>query len=240
MPVFLLWLCLFFSPITNAFSLQSMPWLHQIVLLLLQPMTIFILGFSLIFYRKKMARYHRQLQKTKTELDNTQMKLQQMSQSDALTGAKTRSQFLITLHEKRFSPTPYMITVLTIQNLRKVNKSYGLDIGDMVIKHVATQLRTHLHKVDFARLSGGEFAILFEDKDLSKVEVLLSRIQKKLQINPLHVDQIDIPIPIGIGSASYPQDHNEGEALLRLAISRMYAARSHFEDKEEAVMSPFI
>ena len=96
----------------------------------------------------------------------------------------------------------------------------------MVLKHLTYQLKWQLTDTLYARLCGGEFAILFDALDAKGAESRLLQLQKNLKSNPLQIDQQMILVEISIGFACFPHDGKEGEVLARMAANRMRSARN--------------
>ena len=115
-----------------------------------------ILTAGMVSYRHRFKLTTNQLKKALSALNDSKERLQFMVQNDALTGAKTRSQFYAKLAEQRYSKAPYAVAVIAITHLKQINETYGQDIGDMALRHLATQMRLLLpSKTTLARINGG-------------------------------------------------------------------------------------
>lgn len=183
---------------------------------------LLLLFCGLILYRKRFQQRLAELKSTISALNDSNEKLQVIMQNDPVTGSKTRHQFFTKLSELRFSPSPYVVTVLGIEHLKFINENYGQDVGDMALKHLATQLRLLLSSnTTVARLGGGEFAILFEFSDQSQTIKRMQKLKIARQIKSLYIDQQMIPIEFCYGLACYPNDSNDSEELVRIATMKM-------------------
>ncbi|MDD1793886.1 GGDEF domain-containing protein [Enterovibrio makurazakiensis] len=206
-----------------------LPWLNKTAhyIILFSSLLLLIGGLGLYH---RLLRYRTEELKSAVEaLKDTNNRLESAVKNDVLTGAKTRHQFFTQLADKRFSPSPFVVAVLDIDGLKHINENHGQDIGDMALKHLATQLRLQLSsQTMFARLGGGEFAILFDLSDSSQAVRKLSQLQKSLQLSALYIDQQVIPVRFTAGVGCYPYDGEQGEALVRIASSRMRANKPQY------------
>ncbi|MEZ8083017.1 transporter substrate-binding domain-containing diguanylate cyclase [Enterovibrio norvegicus] len=207
----------------------ALPWLdkHSQHLIFASAMLLLITG--LIFYRRLLNNRTEQLRAMVEALKDSNERLENAVQNDMLTGAKTRHQFFTQLADKRFSPTPYVVAVVDIDMLKHINESYGQDIGDMALKHLSMHLRLQMSsRALYARLGGGQFAVLFDLSDNSQATRKIQQLQNALQLSPLHIDQLVVPVKVSAGVACYPYDSEDGESLVRIATSRMRANKPNY------------
>ncbi|WP_407332088.1 diguanylate cyclase domain-containing protein [Enterovibrio sp. 27052020O] len=207
----------------------TLPWLdkkaHYVILI--SSLVLLIGGLTL--YHRLLKFRTNELKSAVEALKDSNDRLESAVQNDVLTGAKSRHQFFTQLADKRFSPSPFVVAVLDIDGLKHINENYGQYIGDMALKHLATQLRLQLSsQTMFARLSGGEFAILFDLSDSSQAMRKINQIQKALQLSPLYFDQQVVPVKFSAGVGCYPYDGEHGEALVRIASMRMRANKPNY------------
>lgn len=209
-------------PQNKQHSTQS--WLDKTLQYLIFTALLIIATVGLLFYHCLLKNRTVALKNAIKALKDSKRQLECATQNDPLTGAKTRHQFFAALSEKRFSLSPYVVAVLDIDRLKQINENYGQDVGDMALKHLATQLRLQLPRDTlYARLSGGKFAILFELSDSSQAQRKLQQLQKMLQLSLLYIDQQKVPLTFSAGTASYPYDGENGEGLVQIATTRMRA-----------------
>lgn len=91
-----------------------------------------------------------------------QRQLVEQADTDYLTGALNRRAFLALMEEKRRGLDPaesLAVALLDIDRFKRINDSYGHDVGDAVIKAVARLASEEAPIV--ARLGGEEFALAF-------------------------------------------------------------------------------
>jgi diguanylate cyclase (GGDEF)-like protein len=109
-------------------------------------------------------------------------------------------------------------------DFKQVNDSFGHDVGDLYLKHVADQLKELTRKSDLVfRFAGDEFVILLPNQAQEGAEVIASRIRSHLLRTPLHVDghSIEVRISYGVISTQVMQECT-ARSLLKLADERLY------------------
>jgi diguanylate cyclase (GGDEF)-like protein len=116
------------------------------------------------------------------------------------------------------------VLFLDLDRFKPINDSLGHDAGDEVLRVVATRLRAVLREVDTpARIGGDEFAVLLEDADAERAELVARRIVVDLAA-PVAVGDRHVTIGVSIGVAvATPQD--DAERLLHGADLAMYDAK---------------
>ena len=102
------------------------------------------------------------------ELYDANRELDRHASTDQLTGLFNRrgfdAQVQFAMALARRSGRPLCLMQLDIDNFRKVNDQFGHEMGDLVLKSVANQLRTRLRDSDvIARFGGEEFVVLLPD-----------------------------------------------------------------------------
>lgn len=206
---------------------SSLPWLDKTAQYIILVISMLLLTGGLFLYHRLLKHRTEELKSAVRALRDSNEKLECVTQLDPLTGAKTRPQFFAALSDRRFSPAPYVVAMLDIDHLKEINHNFGEDVGDMALKHLATQLKLQLSSQTlFARVGGDEFAILFELSDSSQAQRKLGQLQKALQLSALYIDQRLVPVTFTSGIASYPYDAESGEELLRIANDRLRQQRT--------------
>lgn len=82
------------------------------------------------------------------------------------------------------------VAMLDIDFFKKINDEYGHDVGDRVLKHIASILGDNLRKSDLlTRFGGEEFCILVLQVDDSKMVQIMELLRQKVEQSVLHVEQ---------------------------------------------------
>ncbi|WP_053005850.1 EAL domain-containing protein [Kiloniella spongiae] len=156
--------------------------------------------------------------------------MQELLHRDDLTGLYNRLAF------NEFLPTAianadrndYMVGVLylDINDFKKINDTYGHQVGDQILQQTAEKLEFHTRTSDItARLSGDEFGIilnnLHSENDAAQVALnILEGFE-----NTFIIDQQTILVDISLGISLYPLNGKEAEILIRNADLALYRAK---------------
>ncbi len=120
----------------------------------------------------------------------------------------------------------FAILALNIDGLKLINDSFGLSVGDEILKHFAERLEKHIRGEDsIARLSGDEFLLLLQDTEASGAGYTARRILSGMQESfPIGAQQIIVTCCIGI--AIFPDHGEDADTLIKNANAAMYFAKS--------------
>lgn len=167
------------------------------------------------------------------KLGDTLAKLQQLATRDALTGLFNRREFQRMLEEEcqrslRFQH-PFTLTLLDIDHFKKINDTHGHQVGDEVLKHVASLLAGQVRSVDrVARYGGEEFGVLMMETEQRQALDGMERIKALLAETPCVVSAtgLTLPVTFSAGVAELPHDGETGDALIAKADAALYAAKN--------------
>lgn len=140
---------------------------------------------------------------------------------DALTGLPNRALALERLGSAITAQRPTALLYLGVANFRAVNESLGPQGGDQALQQLSQRLQGMLRPGDsVARITGDEFLLLLENSDSDSAVGVADRVQHLL-LRPLQVGEHDFTLECRMGIASYPEDGNAPEELLRRATIAM-------------------
>jgi diguanylate cyclase (GGDEF)-like protein/PAS domain S-box-containing protein len=166
-----------------------------------------------------------------TETHETRLRLQQIAETDSLTGLYTRAHFermsMSVLDAHRQRGTQIALYFIDLDNFKLANDSYGHWIGDQVLILIARRLQALCSTSELvARLGGDEFAILsMIDTESHSPGVFAQQIVQKLS-EPVQLESIRFEITASVGVASFPRDANEFTELLHFSDLAMFAAKA--------------
>lgn len=113
-----------------------------------------------------------------TDLIRTRREMEYMSQTDYMTGVYNRAFLDRRKAAIRDSEYPMAVIVTDVDDLKKINDTYGHDRGDAVILAHVENLRRHLDLEDeIVRFGGDEFLIFCPRTDEAEAEQLIRRMQ---------------------------------------------------------------
>jgi len=153
-------------------------------------------------------------------------KIQLNAVTDPLTGLYNRRLFAESfekeLNRARRYGLPLGIVILDLHRFKEVNDKYGHPRGDEVLRAAATTLQKALRTSDSAfRIGGDEFALLLPQTDAAQAIALSRRIETVFAetLRPL---QLSFSVTMDHGVATFPQDGDQSDQLIRVADERLY------------------
>jgi len=107
------------------------------------------------------------------DLDKSELiKMIRDLQRDQLTGLYRREQICEIIKDN------YVVAMLDINDLKRVNDRHGHAEGDRLIKQVASNIKSCVRCEDTViRYGGDEFVVIFDNCNKEQVEVIVSRIK---------------------------------------------------------------
>jgi diguanylate cyclase (GGDEF)-like protein/PAS domain S-box-containing protein len=165
-------------------------------------------------------------------------KLTYQATHDALTGLPNRAHVLELLEaavaRSELTGSPMAVLFLDIDRFKYVNDRFGHEVGDTLLRDVATRLGEVIRHGDtLARLGGDEFVVLCNGVTTeAEAKRVADRVLAALLREPFFAGGIEVPVTASIGIArSSGDDHPEG--LLREADAAMYRAKAQGRSRHE-------
>ncbi|MFC2992627.1 diguanylate cyclase [Halomonas tibetensis] len=178
---------------------------------------------------------HRVAERTKA-LQEANRLLEQLASIDPLTGVANRRQFMTQVKKElaraQRNGTPLSLLCLDLDHFKTVNDVHGHQIGDQVLKDVASTMQENLRPTDLlARMGGEEFQILLPDADIQQASEIAERIRSA--IHALEIRQQDkvVNITVSAGCAQMGQDGKDMDSLMRVGDQRLYEAKALGRDR---------
>lgn len=162
----------------------------------------------------------------------------QQANYDALTGLPNRNLFADRLNQgiRVSDRNNSMLALLFIDldRFKYVNDTFGHFAGDLLLKQVAGRLQSCIRKSDtVSRFGGDEFGVIIQDFHNNVViEKVSNKILAELE-RPFVLDEHEAFISCSIGIVLYPENGEDGEALVQHADSAMYKAKARGRNTKE-------
>ncbi len=124
---------------------------------------------------------------------------------------------------RRYQETLSLL-VLDIENLPDINREYGHEMGDVVLREIAGILQHHARESEtVARLSGTGFGVIFPRTTQKEAEKPLLRLRKIIAKHPYQLGKDSLPIAplVKMGVAEYSPQIQGGEELLARARTNL-------------------
>ena len=184
----------------------------------------------------------RDMQNRLDQQQNRIRQLEQMVETDELTGLYNRRGFLRRVRETMARaarhPENGILVIADLDGFKLINDHHGHAAGDAILRHFGQNLRTHTRADDFvARFGGDEFAILLVGSIPEVAERRISDLEKATSRFPLIWQGAALPIRASFGFTVY-SGKSDITQLLRQADDAMYAnkhaKRPHSESSHNA------
>jgi len=169
-----------------------------------------------------------------TEYEKQVNKLMKVAIYDDLTGIYNRGFFNKTLTDeiervKRYDEKFSMI-LFDIDHFKKVNDTYGHDVGDYVLKEISKAVNDSKRNTDkFFRVGGEEFALLLFNTDLKNAVLVAYKLREKIE--NLSLDKVG-KVTVSAGVAQCKNDDNF-ESLYKKADEALYKAKNNGRNRVE-------
>ena len=181
------------------------------------------------------AQYLRRLRELNAQLTDE-------STHDKLTGLYDRGYFDVALEREtrraeRYN-RPLALVMADIDHFKRVNDTFGHQLGDLALQHVAGLLLGAVRATDYVcRYGGEEFAILLPETNLSQALAMAERTRSSIEARPVNVGT-PVSMTICLGVAAYPDHAADGPTLVAQADAALYAAKAAGRNRVAAAEGP--
>ena len=166
-----------------------------------------------------------------THISQIESKLSHYEFRDPTTGLFNRKSLDIILDKeieqaKRSTDKLRAVLFISVENLGKVNQTFGVMTGDLLLENTGLRIQKCLRASDFLfRFVGNELTCLLTHiKRATDAARVAEKIAEQVKM-PYHHTNGDIRIGCCIGIAFYPEDGDDAETIIRNAGAAMRQAR---------------
>jgi two-component system cell cycle response regulator len=154
------------------------------------------------------------------QLLDSQKKLQEIATHDTLTNLLNRYEILNVLtdefHRSLRENKPVSAVMLDIDFFKKINDSYGHDVGDEVLIDVASRLK-----------GTDEFLAILPGCDLTNAKRIAERLRRTVCKDRVQTEAGQLFVTVSVGCASSEsQSHKSIEYLVKFSDKAMYHAKN--------------
>jgi len=203
----------------------------------------FIFGVF-VLYGLRASMLQSSIQNSQAALERASKSLARIALLDALTGISNRRSFdeRLAMEWDRAQHTgqPLSLLLIDIDHFKRVNDTYGHQIGDLCLRHTAQILRSTFDRPAdlIARYGGEEFAILLPETDSFGAFSVAGTIRAALAKEAVPTSGFLCPITVSIGVSTWNADEHANPAfypgeLLRSADRALYRAKQNGRNRVE-------
>lgn len=158
-----------------------------------------------------------------------QSRIETMASTDKLTGLLNRHAFGILIEKMmaahRRAPMPISFLLADIDHFKRINDRYGHRIGDRVLVHIATLLRSTLREADFAvRWGGEEFLLVLSNCSLEEAGRVAEKLRAAVADALPCPDLPDLHVTVSFGVAGFVSGETPEQAIGR-ADGALYSVK---------------
>ena len=148
------------------------------------------------------------------------------SETDGLTGINNRLKYDKDITELVLKKTPFALSVIDIDDFKKINDTYGHDVGDIVLKYVASTGLTTMSEGDKSRIyrfGGEELIVLITGEAISEVCEKIDIWRNLVDLKEWREKDLHVTFSGGITLWRKEDDANE---VFKRADSLLYKAKN--------------
>ncbi len=157
-----------------------------------------------------------------TKIRDSEREIERITHYDVLTNLPNRlllgARLEHSMHRAKRDKTKLAVLYVDIDNFKDINESYGYNVGDLVIKRIASGMRILIRDEDtISRVGGDEFVIILEEiQEINECERTLKQVMNLFK-DPIDTSFGSLKLTASIGVTIYPNDGEDGEMLLKNA-----------------------
>jgi diguanylate cyclase (GGDEF)-like protein len=168
------------------------------------------------------------------ELTAAYAQMEALALRDGLTGLLNRRALQDRAHADlmaaRRHGAPFALALVDVDHFKSINDTYGHQLGDQVLRHVAQALAAGLRASDdVGRWGGEEFLAILPEADTAQAVAAAERLREIVQAAPFHAPGGPIPVTVSIGVAAVPPARLAEariDDVIRVADAALYRAKA--------------
>ncbi|HEX6941013.1 MAG TPA: PleD family two-component system response regulator [Longimicrobiales bacterium] len=167
------------------------------------------------------------------ELEDKNKELARLSISDGLTGLYNHRHIQEVVREEferaKRSREPLAVVMFDFDHFKKVNDTYGHQVGDRVLQEMAMILRRTAREIDkLGRYGGEEFIAVLPDTGIDDAATFAERVRERVERHPFAVGRarpLHLTVSAGVATYPHPAVYNP-RTLIHRADQALYTAKA--------------
>ncbi|MBY6064809.1 sensor domain-containing diguanylate cyclase [Pseudidiomarina sediminum] len=165
--------------------------------------------------------------------ERNRRRLKLLAATDTLTKLSNRNRFIHVFSRAsqrcQRSDESLVVAMIDIDHFKRVNDTYGHNVGDEVLRELSLLIRRHLKGTDtVARWGGEEFVCLLPETNEPQGLRVADKIRRQVAA---HKFEVVGRITISIGVAQYQRDDHNIDAVIERADKALYRAKQTGRNK---------
>lgn len=187
-------------------------------------------GQRVVTLQQEIERDREEIRRFAAELAVSNRRLHEAALTDVLTGLPNRryavERFLQEWQAANRNSRPLSCMVVDVDNFKRINDTYGHDVGDRVLKLAAQAIKSGMRAGDVVcRTGGDEFLVISPETDLGSACACAERIRGAVAGLTLNAGQQSFSVSVSIGVATRCPETADIDALIKLADDGVYQAK---------------
>ena len=166
-------------------------------------------------------------------LENAELhrRTEELTIIDELTGTFNYRYFVQKLEEEKKRALrydlPLSLIMVDIDWFKKINDSYGHEIGNIVLKELSNVIKRCIRDVDiFARYGGEEFVVILPQTPQVEASRIGERIREQVEHTIMETEASGkLKITVSVGVTSFPENGKSHEEIVSVADQALYRAK---------------
>ena len=165
-----------------------------------------------------------------------EIELKELAQTDPLTKLYNRRVMMAELDKarsvfKRYS-TPTAVMMLDIDFFKKINDTYGHDVGDLVLVEFSSFLQREFRDLDIiGRVGGEEFLIITPASSAVQVKPAAERLLERVRAIKVKAGDVVVSFTVSGGLSEIEVHDSAIDAVLKRADQALYVAKKSGRDQ---------
>jgi len=187
-------------------------------------------GERVVSLQSEVESDREEIRRFAAELAMTNRRLQEAALLDPLTGIPNRRYAMDRIQQEWSaagrSARPLACMLIDVDHFKRINDTYGHDVGDIVLQRVADVLKQTARTPDvICRIGGEEFLVICPDTDASAAGQCAERLRHAAGAMRISVGNVTLQITISVGVAAMDVAMTGPDSMIKAADQAVYAAK---------------